>query len=164
MLMNLSGLRVIVIDDNRHAVEIIRSVLRALGMRHVSHAVTEASGFRMHCLENFDFAIIDQNLGRGDEGLDLVRRLRTDPDSPNPFVPILMLTAYSERRRVLAARDSGITEFLVKPFTATELARRLQSLLCRPRAFVRSGNYFGPDRRRLVNRRYDGPEQRRMTD
>ena len=87
------------------------------------------------------------------------RKVRTDLDSPNTFVPIIMLTAYAEKSRVEMARDSGVTEFCVKPVTATELYRKVCAVINTPRSFVRTKMYFGPDRRRR-NTDFDGRERR----
>jgi DNA-binding response OmpR family regulator len=159
--MDLSALRILLVDDNLQAVEILRSVLGAVGARGICHANTEVEAFRALGEETFDLVIVDQNLGRGGEGLELVRRIRKDPRSPSPFMPVIMLTAYSEERRVRAARDAGVSEFLVKPFTATGLLLRIESLVLRPRNFIRTEGYFGPDRRRRADPGYRGPERRR---
>jgi two-component system chemotaxis response regulator CheY len=63
----------------------------------------------------------------------------------------------------MQARDAGVTEFLVKPFTARDLYRRLYQIIERPRQFVRSEDFFGPDRRRKGAADYQGP-LRRDTD
>ena len=68
-------------------------------------------------------------------------------------------------RRVIAARDFGITEFLSKPVSAKALHARLVALVERPRPFVRVGrDYFGPDRRRAANESYSGAERRAPED
>lgn len=59
-----------------------------------------------------------------------------------------MLSAHSEIERVVTARDSGVNEFLIKPFTASGLFSRIQSVLERPRYFIQTDAYWGPDRRR----------------
>ena len=90
--------------------------------------------------------------------------VRTAPDSPNPFVPIIMLTAHSSLERVIQARDSGVNEFLTKPVTASGLYSRISTVIESPRQFVRASEYFGPDRRRTVKefmgleRRSDGDD------
>jgi hypothetical protein len=61
----------------------------------------------------------------------------------------------------MAARDAGVTEFLVKPLSAKALYERILSVVLHPRPFVRTKNYFGPDRRRNSNPGYAGPERRR---
>jgi DNA-binding response OmpR family regulator len=72
-----------------------------------------------------------------------------------------MLTGHSEKRRVVAARDAGVTEFLVKPLSARALYERIVNVVVNPRPFVRTKTYFGPDRRRNLNPSYVGPERRR---
>ncbi len=85
--------------------------------------------------------------------------VRTGKDSPNPFVPIIMTTAYADKQRVMEARDVGITEFIAKPLSAKTLMGRITAVIEHPRAFVRSARYFGPDRRRQASD-YKGPKRR----
>jgi DNA-binding response OmpR family regulator len=76
-------------------------------------------------------------------------------------VPIIMLTGYSEKKCVIAARDAGITEFLAKPISAKALYQRILNVIANPRPFVRTKTYFGPDRRRSNAVPYSGPERRK---
>jgi two-component system chemotaxis response regulator CheY len=161
--MDLKALRLLVVDDNRHAAEIVKSILASVGAQDIADAATPDRAFRLMKDAPFDVIVVDQNLGQGDDGIQLVRRIRSDPSSPNPYVPILMLTGYTEQRRVKAARDAGVTEFLSKPFTITGLLRRMDALIHQPRPFVRSADYFGPDRRRKADPDYTGPERRNRT-
>jgi CheY-like chemotaxis protein len=159
--MDLKALRLLIIDDNRNAAEIVRSILSSVGAQQMEIAATADKAFQILQSEPYDLIIVDQNLGKGDEGIALVKRIRTDPASHNPYLPILMLTGYTEQRRVQAARDAGVTEFLSKPFTIVGLLRRMEALIHAPRPFVRSQDYFGPDRRRRQDPDYKGPERRR---
>jgi DNA-binding response OmpR family regulator len=70
------------------------------------------------------------------------------------------MTGFSEKRRVVQARDAGVTEFLVKPFTARDMYRRISQIVERPREFVKSEDFFGPDRRRTKRSDYEGPLRR----
>ena len=96
------------------------------------------------------------------DGIDFTPMVRTAPDSPNPFVPIIMLTAHPSMERVTQARDSGVNEFLAKPVTAKDLCSRIATVIESPRQFVRASEYFGPDHRRSakefmgMDRRSDG--------
>lgn len=74
--------------------------------------------------------------------------MRTAKDSPDPYVPIVMLTGHTEMIRVVVARDAGVTEFLAKPISAKGLLSRLISVIEQPRPFIRTKTYFGPDHRR----------------
>ena len=94
------------------------------------------------------------------DGEQFVRRLRDPRRSPDPFVPVILLTGFSELRRVRAARDFGVTDFLAKPVSAKTLYARLAALVERPRPFVRTRTYFGPCRRRGASGVYTGPERR----
>ena len=59
-----------------------------------------------------------------------------------------MLSGHSEVSRVLQARDAGVNEFVVKPISVKSLFSRIDSLINKPRKFIRTGHFFGPDRRR----------------
>lgn len=96
----------------------------------------------------------------GDGGIALARRIRQDPASPNPFLPIIVATSTVTRERVRAALDAGVNEILVLPPSAKALEARLREIIERPRKFVRGENYFGPDRRRQVRGDYAGPFRR----
>jgi CheY-like chemotaxis protein len=159
--MDLRALRILVVDDNRHSVEIVRSVLQSVGGQDIRQASTAHAAFDMMKKELIDLVILDQNLGKGDEGVQLVRRIRNDPQSPSPYVAILMLTGYTEHRRVTAARDAGVTDFLSKPFTVAGLLKRIEAMIFQVRPFVRAEHYFGPDRRRRQDPDYRGTERRK---
>ena len=95
------------------------------------------------------------------DGLDFTRLGRTGKDSPNPFVPIIMLTGHTEMNRVMEAREPGVHEFLAKPISAKGLYTKVRSIIERPRPFIRTPQYFGPDRRRRQSTKYNGPERRK---
>jgi DNA-binding response OmpR family regulator len=162
--MDLSRVRILVVDDNRQAAELVKSILGGVGAVDIRHALTAVEAFNFLRNEMIDLVVLDQNLGAGGDGLELVRRIRNDPASPNPYVAILMLTGHADERRVLAARDVGANEFLAKPFNVTTLLRRIEALIFNNRGFVRSPGYFGPDRRRREDRDYTGAERRRRSE
>lgn len=95
------------------------------------------------------------------DGLEFTRLIRTDKNSPNPMVPIILLTGHTEMSRVVEARDTGINEFLAKPISARGLYSRICMIIEDPRAFVRTDNYFGPDRRHQSNSGFGGVERRK---
>jgi DNA-binding response OmpR family regulator len=95
-----------------------------------------------------------------EEGVTFARWLRNDSDSPNQFVPIILLTGHADLTRIMAARDAGVNEFCTKPVTPADLMKRIALVINQPRPFVRSATYFGPDRRRREDPKYTGPERR----
>lgn len=157
-------LRVLVVDDSRFMTRVVTQILKALGVGHVETAHSGFDAFQVAKEFGPDIVISDWDM-EGGEGPELVRLLRNGDDSPCPYVNILMLTGFAERKRVLEARDFGITEFLTKPVSAKALYARLVAMVERPRSFVRVGeDYFGPDRRRIANEDYKGPERREPVD
>lgn len=159
MSYQFKNITVLVVESTRAMFDLTRSVLQAFGVNQVYSAYGADEGFETFCRVNPDLVIIDW-LEDPANGLELTRRIRTDPKSPNPFMPIIMMTGYSQKKRVLQARDSGITEFIVKPFTAKALYQKIEQLVERPRHFVSSENYFGPDRRRKRDGEYKGTDRR----
>lgn len=156
--MDLRRLRILLVEDNPEMREIVRTLLASWGATQLATATSVESALELLAREAFDLAIVDQRLGDGD-GLDLVRRLRR---SPTPFLPLLMLTSNASRTNVAAARDSGVNEFLAKPFSAKSLYLRLARLIYEPSPFVTCQDYVGPDRRRRADPDYKGPERRRQ--
>jgi len=151
-------LRVAVVDDNAAMRGIIRAVLSAFGCTRIYEAGDARSAVELLRAEQIDVLICDWKMDPVD-GLALVRLLRNPEKSPNPYIPIIMLTAYAEKSKVQEARDAGATEFMTKPFSAEALYKRLQVIVNKPRPFVRTKAYFGPNRRR-VRADYEGPERR----
>ena len=143
----LENINVLVLDDNRHMRGLIESILHSLGVKHVCQAGDAAQAFEELQHFNADVIIVDWHMEPLD-GLDFVRLVRTAQDSPNPYVPIIMLSGYTELRRVTEARDAGVNEFLAKPISAKALYQRFQAIIDNPRPFVRTSAYFGRDRRR----------------
>ena len=156
---NLERLRVLVVDDNHHMINIVKTILRGFGIKDFYEARDAVEAFDIVRSESVDFVVVDYQMEILD-GTDFIRLVRTADDSPNPYIPIIMLTAYSERSKVEAARDAGVTEFCCKPVTATELYRKVASVINNPRPFVRTSAYFGPDRRRHDSDSYRGAERR----
>ncbi|MBT3767071.1 MAG: response regulator [Rhodospirillaceae bacterium] len=159
---NLERLNILIIDDNKHMRALIKSILNALGVRNVLEASDGADAFKE--LRHFpaDIIICDWAMDPLD-GIDFTRMVRTASDSSNPFIPIIMLTGYTEMMRVVDARDSGVTEFLAKPVSATKLYGRVKSIIEHPRPFVKTTGmnaYFGPTRRRDRRTSYKGSERR----
>lgn len=95
-----------------------------------------------------------------EDGLDLVTRLRRDPESPAPFLPAAIVTSVVTRERIRRALDAGVNEVLALPLAPKTVESRLREMVERPRKFIRDGGYFGPDRRRQVRADYAGPFRR----
>jgi two-component system chemotaxis response regulator CheY len=145
--MRYDLLKVLLVDDNRYARLLLAEILRAVGVRDIFEAADGADGLALMQASPIDVVITDLSMHPMD-GIDFVRLLRTSPDSPNQFAPVIMVTGHATRDRLNAARDAGVSEFMAKPFTPRAVLQRLQIAIEQPRPFVRHERFVGPDRRR----------------
>lgn len=157
---DFSHIKVLIVDDAVHMRLLIRSLLQSLGVRHVFEAENGAKGFEELRAHRPDVILTDLSMKPVD-GIEFTRKVRNDRDSPNPYVPVIMVTGHTERARVTAARDAGVSEFLAKPITVQNILSRMTEIVERPRPFVRCANYFGPDRRRRRDENYRGQMRRK---
>jgi CheY-like chemotaxis protein len=158
--IDFNRLRILVIDDNQHMRRILRTLLHSFGTRDVYEAEDGASGLEAFTHSIPDIVITDWVMPIFD-GLEVTQMIRQPGANANPYVPIIMLTGHSEKRRVIMARDAGVTEFLAKPISAKALYQRIVNIVVNPRPFIKTRSYFGPDRRRNVNLSYVGVERRK---
>lgn len=128
---------------------VIREILHAFGIKKITECSDGSEAIGELHNKVIDFVIVDWVMEPMD-GIEFIRLMRTADDSPNPFIPIIMLTGHTERHRIVQARDAGATEFLAKPVTPNGMFARIRALIENPRPFVRVGNFFGPCRRRKV--------------
>jgi len=157
--LDMSRLSILVADPNPYMIKIIRAMLRGFGITKIREASDGAVALEVFKGQIVDIAIFDFALSTLN-GVELTELLRGDEHSHYRFVPIIMLSAFTEKWRVESARDAGITEFLRKPLCARDLYLRLVEVIENPRPFVRTNNYFGPDRRRQPQNNYSGTERR----
>ena len=158
-MSSLKSLNVLLVDDNQNMRAIAAAVLHSADIRNVHEAAEGATAFDLLRRHPIDLAIVDFNMFPLD-GVAFTRLVRTSPDSPNTFLPIIMMTGHSERSRVYEARDAGVTEFIVKPLTAKAVLDRINAVIMRPRAFIKTDDYVGPCRRRRETPDYAGPFRR----
>lgn len=144
---DMANLVVMIVDDNDHMRRLLRSILEALSISQVREAANGMVALNDSKLMVADVIITDMMM-EPLNGLEFTRMLRDDPSHPATRVPVLMVTGFSEKQHVEAARDAGVTEFLAKPVTVKGVGARLESLLNNPRRFIRSQSFSGPDRRR----------------
>ena len=156
---DFAAMTVLVMDDSPMMRRLLERMLRAFGIEDIHCAFDGHSGLKLLNAFHVDLVITDWLMEPMD-GFDFVRLVRTDPYVATPMVPILMMTGHSELWRVAAARDAGINEFIVKPISPESLLSRIIYMIEKPRPFVRTHSYFGPDRRRKAEYPYFGPDRR----
>lgn len=159
MPLNLKKVSALVVEDLHPMRTLIVSVLDAFGIGTIYEASNGERGYELFQRHNPDIIITDWLMEPVD-GLEFIRMVRNNKNSVNRLVPIIMMTGYSAMQRVTMARDLGTTEFLTKPFTGRDLAKRINLIINRPRDFVETEHFFGPNRRRKNGAGYEGPRRR----
>lgn len=158
--IEFSRLRFLVVDDNAHMRHIVRALLHGFGARDVFEAENGAAALDEFNHHAPDIIILDWVMPIFD-GLEFTQMIRQPEANANPYVPIIMLSGHAEKKRVIAARDAGITEFLTKPISANALYERILNIVVNPRPFIKTRSYFGPDRRRHQTP-FTGPDRRKI--
>jgi DNA-binding response OmpR family regulator len=159
---DLSELSVLFLEQHAPMRHLMRSVLRELGINKIAAASAPEEAYRMFAKEPVDLILTDWAPTL--DGMAFLKLVRTAVDSPDPYVPVIVVTAHTEIGRVYTARDLGMTEFLAEPISAKLLYGRIRAVIENKRPFVRSDSFFGPDRRRKhgpfngENKRQDGDQ------
>jgi CheY-like chemotaxis protein len=150
--------RVLIVDSNLASARLLGDLMKGMGARDVVFETDER-----HALEvsrEFEPTLIFmERSGPRFDGENLARRLRRSQLDCRK-APIIMVTADATASNIKGARDAGVHEFMVKPFTTGDLIRRLVNVATRPRPWVEAMGYVGPDRRRFNSGEYTGTRKR----
>ncbi len=163
MPYDLSQARILIVEDMQPMLTLTTSILSMFGFKNVHGAKSVEEGFKLYCQYDHDLIVTDW-LMEPLSGLDFIKMVRRSDESPNKFVPIILMTGYSDQPRVEEARDMGVTEFLMKPYSARDMYARVVQIIEKPRQFVDTGEFFGPDRRRRKNFEFHGSDRRGSSD
>lgn len=140
--------------------QLITELLKSMGAGRVYGARDGEEAYRLYIKKKPDVIFTDWEMPHND-GLDFVKKIRREKESHNRSIPIIMITGYNSAERISEARDNGITEFLTKPFTAEDIAKRLHHVIKNPRDIIVLPDFVGPDRRRKENSP-DGDDSRKV--
>lgn len=154
-------LHVLVVEDNVNFRMLLRTILTSVGITDVMETEDGASALDLLQTYPADLVLLDWKMAPMD-GLEFMARLRGNGDGTNPYVPVIMVSGYTDATLISRARDAGVNEFLAKPISAKSLLARVIAAIDSPRPFVRSPGYFGPDRRRKLVP-LTGPDRRNKT-
>ncbi len=147
-------LKVLVVDDEPASRKVARALLQSIGISDICEAGDGQTGLEKICVRAPDIVILDWEMP-SPNGPEFVRRVRSPGKFPLPNIPIIMLTAYSERSRVVEAVRLGVNEYLLKPVSSTALLSRIVSIIVKPRRMMKRGDYYGPEPRKLSSYKPD---------
>jgi CheY-like chemotaxis protein len=157
-MTSVENLSFLIVDDNLHMVSVLKVLLRAFGVRQIEECYHSTKACDAFQAARPDIVVLSSNLSPV-MSLELVRRFRDFRNSPDPFVPIILVNTQSDGAHLGRARDAGVTEMVRKPVSATDLYRALDAIIHHPRPFLNVSGYFGPCRRR-GDAPYEGAERR----
>jgi CheY-like chemotaxis protein len=154
----LKPISFLIVDDKQYMRHVIKGILESLGAKTIDEAEDGNSALAIMRSWPPDVILTEFRLSPM-SGIELLRTIRKDKGSLR-FTPVVMITSETRREKVVEARNSGITEFVAKPFNAKSLILRIKEVIERPRPFVDAGVYFGPDRRRRTQVMGEGQDRR----
>jgi CheY-like chemotaxis protein len=161
--VDLSGLRLLLIDDSRSFLSLLTDVLHGFGIREITRTSDAIEAFEIIGREALDVALVDYEMPLIN-GIEFANMVRTAPDSRNKFLSMILLTSHCSRKVVMESLKAGFDDFLAKPMRPDHLRQKLTQLTQNPKNYVLTpSGYFGPDRRRRTDPQF-GQEERRRED
>ena len=120
------NINVLIVDDYRTMLRIIRNLLKQLEFNNVDEAVDGQEALAKLRAGNVGLVISDWNMAPM-TGLDLLKEVRADQRLKN--MPFIMITAESKTENVVAAKQAGVSNYIVKPFNAETLREKIEKVL-----------------------------------
>lgn len=120
------NMKILVVDDFSTMRRIIKNILRELGYQSIEEAEDGKVALDKLKGGGFDFVVTDWNMPNM-PGIELLKAIRKDPQLKD--IPVLMVTAESQKDNVVQAVEAGVNNYIVKPFTATALKERIDLII-----------------------------------
>ncbi len=158
--IDCAAISLLIVEDNDASRRLIVELLRAAGFNNLTAARDAEEAQQLIREQAPDLLLLDWNLP-GMSGIELTKKIRASAVTPDrhfsdPKLPIVMLTGRQRAQDVQEARNAGVNEFVVKPFSTTTLLRGISGALVKKRRFVVNEAFIGPDRRRRKAGLYPG--------
>lgn len=123
------NMNVLVVDDYQTMIRIIKNLLKQLGFSNVDEATDGTAAYEMMTAKKYGLVISDWNM-EPMSGLDLLKKVRATSGNDNiSKVPFIMVTAESKTENVIAAKQAGVNNYIVKPFNAETLKTKISSVI-----------------------------------
>ncbi|MEC7514390.1 MAG: response regulator [Pseudomonadota bacterium] len=125
-----TNINVLIVDDYNTMLLIIRTFLRQIGFKNISEANNGEEALEKLRTGYYGLVISDWNMSPM-SGLELVEAVRAD--AALAHLPFILVTAEGKAEKVVAAKAAGVNNYIVKPFNAATLERKVSAVL-KPRA------------------------------
>ncbi len=120
------SMNILIVDDYKTMLRIVHNLLKQLGFDNVDEATDGSSALQKLRSKNFGLVISDWNM-EPMTGLQLLREVRSDVKLKG--VPFIMVTAESKTENVVAAKQAGVNNYIVKPFNAETLKQKIAAVV-----------------------------------
>jgi two-component system chemotaxis response regulator CheY len=120
------NLPILIVDDYKTMLRIIRNLLRQLDFDNIDEATDGGMALSMLRQKRYGLVISDWNM-QPVTGLDLLRQVRADAELKS--LPFIMITAESKTENVIAAKEAGVSNYIVKPFNAETLRAKIHAVI-----------------------------------
>ncbi len=117
---------ILIVDDYKTMLRIIRNLLKQLGFDNVDEAMDGSAALRILREKPYSLVISDWNM-EPMSGMQLLQEVRADTRLKT--LPFIMITAESKTENVVAAKEAGVSNYIVKPFNAATLKTKLQAVI-----------------------------------
>lgn len=165
---DLSNLSILIVEDSLYIQNLLTQMLKIFGVGDIMtcSSVKEAQDLltavqatkKSRYLKSVDIILMDWLMPE-QNGDALLRWIRSHHSDTIRFLPAIVISGYTTEYIASQSRDLGAHESMVKPISGSGLASRICSVIEHPRPFIKSRNFFGPDRRRK-NIPYDRKDRR----
>lgn len=119
-------MNVLVVDDYKSMIRIVRGLLNQLGFNNVDEAMDGPSALSMIRSKDYGLVLSDWNM-QPMTGLELLKEVRAE--ARTRALPFVMVTAEAKAENVVAARQAGVNNYVIKPFTLAVLKQKLTTVL-----------------------------------
>lgn len=119
-------LSILIVDDYRTMLKIVRGLLEQLGFRNIDEATDGKAAYDLICGKQYDLVISDWNM-QPMTGLELLKKVRSETKTAK--LPFIMVTAEAKAENVVAARQAGVNNYIIKPFTQAVLKQKMSAVL-----------------------------------
>jgi two-component system chemotaxis response regulator CheY len=126
MSFNASKARVLIVDDYKTMLRIINNLLKQLGFLHIDEATDGQAALEKIDANEYDLIISDWNM-EPMSGFQLLKEIRSQ--NKHAKLPFIMVTAESKTENVIAAKQAGVSNYIIKPFNAATLKTKIASVM-----------------------------------
>lgn len=145
--MQLSDFKFLVVDKTPFACKLAQETLFVIGARDFTHATNLKDAMDYIQSGGVNFLVCEHDLN-GENGIELIKTIRNNDDQKVRQMPVVLLSAITDKSSIFSARDAGVDEIVAKPFTAAALQSHIHAVMNKRRAFIDESAFSGPDRRR----------------